>query len=163
MVLRAAIIGCGKIAGGYDRVVPSEWSLTHAGAYHICPETQLVAVADSNLHISKEFAAKWQAQNAYSDYREMLEKERLDILSICLPTEYHLEVFKAALHHDIRGILCEKPLSRDIEEARKMAKLGQDTVVTVNYFRRFNRTLSDIRNHILNQKLGKCLHTKERK
>ena len=57
--LRSAIIGCGRIAGGYDQMVPTEWSATHAGAYRLCPETELVAVADSDPETLKDFQEKW--------------------------------------------------------------------------------------------------------
>ena len=105
-VFKTAIIGCGKIAGGYDRSVRTEWSLTHAGAYHLCLSTKLVAVADPDFDTLKAFQEKWHIDQGYTDYREMLENETIDILSLPLPTEYHFEAFKAAVEHDISAIFC---------------------------------------------------------
>lgn len=144
MLFRAAIIGCGKIAGGYDRQVPTEWSATHAGAYHLCPATKLVAVADPDPDRLKAFQEKWRIGRSYTNYVEMLDSERIDILSLCHPTECHFEAFKTAVDHDIRAIFCEKPLSYDLDEARRMVKMSQGRVVSVNYFRRWNPTISDI-------------------
>ena len=157
-MFRSAIIGCGKIAGGYDQVVPAEWSITHAGAYHLCPETKLVAVADCDSEALRSFQQKWSVAQGFTDYAEMLEKETIDILSICLPTEYHFETFQAAVEYDIKAVFCEKPLSDDINQARRMREIGKDVFVTVDYFRRFNPTLSELRAKIISKVLGKSLY-----
>lgn len=144
MLYRTAIIGCGNIAGGYDSSVPTKWSATHAGAYHLCPETKLVAVADTDPHNLKAFRDKWQVERGYTDCVKMLQKEKIDILSLCLPTEHHFEAFQAAINHNIKAIFCEKPLSHDLDEAYRMFEMSQGRIVSVNYFRRFNPTLADI-------------------
>ena len=141
---RVAIIGCGNIAGGYDCSVPTKWSATHAGAYHLCPETKLVAVADTDSRKLKDFQDKWHVERGYTDYVKMLEKEKFDILSICLPTQYHFKAFQAAVDYNIRAIFCEKPLSYDLDEAYRMFEMSQGRIVSVNYFRRWNPTFVDI-------------------
>ncbi len=156
--LRTAIIGCGRIAGGYDRAVPSEWSATHAGAYHLCPETKLIAVADTDPHKLKNFQDKWHVERGYTDYAEMLKKERIDILSLCLPTEYHFEAFQAAINHNIEAIFCEKPLSHDLDEAYRMFEMSQGRIVSVNYFRRWNPTLADIVKALQRGNFGKGIN-----
>ena len=150
MVYKAAIIGCGNIAGGYDKKIPDKWTLTHAGAYHLCPDTILHAVADSNLNVLKKFQEKWHVKHGYVDYNEMLEKESIDILSICLPTEYHFEALQVAANQDIKAIFCEKPLSHDLDKAHRMVELSRGRIVLVNYFRRWNTTLGDIADDIKN-------------
>jgi len=140
----SAIIGCGNIAGGYDRSVPTEWSATHAGAYHLCPETKLVAVADPDPKTLKAFQEKWHVEQGYTDYVKMLQKEKIDILSLCLPTEHHFKAFQAAINHNIKAIFCEKPLSHDLDEAYRMFEMSHGRIVSINYFRRWNPTLADI-------------------
>jgi len=78
----------------------------------------------------------------------MIENEEIDILSLCLPTEKHFDAFKFASEKNITAIFCEKPLSYDLEEAEEMAKLSKDRVVTVNYFRRWNSTIAQLRERI---------------
>jgi len=153
----SAIIGCGNIAGGYDRSLPAKWSATHAGAYHLCPETKLIAVADTDPHKLKNFQSKWHVERGYTDYIKMLKKESIDILSLCLPTKYHYEAFKATVKHDIKAIFCEKPLSYNLDEARHMVELGQGRVISVNYFRRWNPTLTNIAKHIREKELGRSI------
>ena len=83
---KCAIIGCGKIAGDYEKAIPTSWSFTHAGAYHLCPETNLIAVADTDPEVLKRFGEKWGVEKLYGDYREMIDNEEIDIVSLCLPT-----------------------------------------------------------------------------
>jgi len=156
--LRAAIIGCGRIAGGYDRAVPSEWSATHAGAYHLCPETKLIAVADTDSRKLKNFQDKWHVERGYLNYTEMLESEKIDILSLCLPTEHHFEAFQAATNHNIGAIFCEKPLSHDLDEAFRMLEMSQGRIVSVNYFRRWNPTFADIVKALQRGDIGKGIN-----
>lgn len=157
-MLRTAIIGCGRIAGGYDRALPVSWSATHAGAYHLCPDTELVAVADPSPHTLAAFQEKWGVKSSYLDYREMLAKESIDILSLCLPTEYHFKAFQETDKYAIPAIFCEKPLAYDLEEARAIYDLGQERIVTVNYFRRWNPTIINLVNEIKLGCYGKCLN-----
>lgn len=158
MLYKCAIVGCGNIGGGYDIKVPDKWSFTHAGAYHLCKDTRLTAIADISEKALKCFGSKWGIESSYEDYREMLEKETIDILSICLPTEKHYEVFKYACEKNIPAIFCEKPLSYDLEEARDMVGMSNGRVVAVNYFRRWNPALVQLREELCSGKYGKVLN-----
>ncbi len=158
MLFKSAIIGCGKIAGGYDIKVPDKWSFTHAGAYHLCKETRLTAIADISEKALNEFSQKWEIDNCYTDYKDLLDKESIDILSICLSTEKHYEVFKYACEKGIPAIFCEKPLSYDLKEARDMVEMSNDRVVAVNYFRRWNPALVQLREELCGGKFGRVLN-----
>ncbi len=145
---RCAIIGCGNIAGGYDRGIPNKWSFTHAGAYHLCDETKLVTASDLDPKALSRFGEKWQITKLYKDYCEMLANENIDILSLCLPTENHFEAFKSAADKNLLAIFCEKPLAYDLNEAREMVRMSKGKIVSINYFRRWNPSLSKLRNEL---------------
>lgn len=155
--LKAAIIGCGNIAGGYDQPPPLAWSLTHAGGYYLCPDTELVAAADIDQGTLSAFGKKWGIARLYTDYRELLVKEKLDILSICLPTEMHYQAFKEALSSDIRAFIVEKPLSYRMEEAKELAALAEGKPVAVDYFRRWNPSFIKLKKEISDGQYGKIV------
>ena len=157
-MFRCAIIGCGNIGGGYDRKIPTEWSLTHAGAYHLCPETELVAAADASHIALESFGEKWGISSLYKDYEEMLNSESIEILSLCLPTEKHFHAFKSACEKNIPAIFCEKPLSYEIDEAKEMARISEGRVVAVNYFRRWNLTINQLRKELNRGVYGRILN-----
>lgn len=142
MIFRCGIIGCGQIAGGYDQQLPSVWSATHAGAYHLCGETELVAVSDPDPKVLEAFQEKWQVKQGYLDYEEMLKDNSIDIVSLCLPTEHHLGAFRACMERDVPAVFCEKPLAYNLSDAQKMVEMSRGKVVSVNYFRRWNKTLA---------------------
>ena len=156
-MLRTAIIGCGRIAGGYDQAVPTEWSATHAGAYHLCPDTELVAVADPDPETLKLFQEKWGVAKGYEDSNELLAREEIDVVSLCLPTEYHFHAFESVIHQEIPAIFCEKPLANNLAEARRMKDLAQDRIVAVNYFRRWNPSLARLAEEFRQKKHGELV------
>ena len=148
------IIGCGRIAGGYDPVIPEKFSATHAGAYHLCKKTVLVAASDPSESARNAFREKWGVKNIYAGFEEMLETEELDILSICLPTPLHYKAACAAKARGIPAIFLEKPLSDDLKEAAAIRDMLNDSLVAVNYFRRWNPTLAALRAALKQKKMG---------
>ncbi len=101
--LKVGIIGCGRISVLHCRVT-AESELA-----------ELVACADVELERAEKYAAKYGAK-AYADYREMIEKEHLDAVHICLPHYLHARVAIDAMEHGLH-VLSEKPMDVDMESA----------------------------------------------
>jgi predicted dehydrogenase len=153
--LRAGIIGCGQIAGGYNSVCEIGKSLTHACSYKNLDGVELVASSDPDISKRKSFGKKWQVDNVYESHEEMISKENLDIVSICSPAEFHIDAFRTISKFDsVKGIFCEKPVSYDLNESIKILDLSRDKVVSVNFFRRWNSSIKKLRNEIKNNKYG---------
>ncbi|MBV9358813.1 MAG: Gfo/Idh/MocA family oxidoreductase, partial [Chloroflexi bacterium] len=98
---RVGIVGTGRIAGSIQDEVenlPFSFLLpySHAGAYASVPATRLIAAADLNAERLAAFARRWDLEATYADYRTMLERERLDIVSVCTPTPSHCGVARDA-------------------------------------------------------------------
>lgn len=153
-MLRAAIIGCGRIAGGYDKSPAAEWSATHAGAYRLCADTELVAAADVAEASRQAFGAKWGVDRLYADYAEMLDRERPDLVSICVPPSEHLPALRAACRTGARGIWLEKPVAPTAADARAAITIAGSRPVAVNYFRRWNPSLAELRTEIIGGAFG---------
>ncbi|CAG7618708.1 Gfo/Idh/MocA family protein [Paenibacillus allorhizosphaerae] len=62
----------------------------------------------------------------YSDMEEMLDKERLDVIDLTLPTFLHAPLTVAALGKGVH-VLCEKPMAQDAEEARTMVEAAKQS------------------------------------
>jgi predicted dehydrogenase len=90
--LRIGIVGCGGIGRTHLRTY---------GALGIIP----TALADT-FAASLESAATEYGGTAYSDYREMIQQEQLDAISICTPPGFHREIAETALEAGI-AVLCE--------------------------------------------------------
>ncbi|MFO7698661.1 MAG: Gfo/Idh/MocA family oxidoreductase [Anaerolineae bacterium] len=126
---RAGLIGCGRIGTllddeVYDALVrDNSWRnrpCTFAGNFVQHPRTRLVAAADLNPRRLERARAKWGDINLYADYREMLLRERLDIVAIATPSSLHCEMTVVSAQAGVRAIFCEKPIADSLTEADSM-------------------------------------------
>lgn len=110
--VRAAIIGCGRIASGYDGTLDDANVYSHAKAYLLNPHVDLVAACDVAADQRAAFARKWGGQISLFDTPRALLAgvNGLDLVSICTPTPSHYSDLLSVLDTDIPYVLCEKPL-----------------------------------------------------
>ena len=88
----------------------------HARAYMLNPLTEVVALADTDPENRELFCERFGVLG-YVDYREMLEREQIDIAAPILPVRPNPEVIIGCAEGGVKGILCEKPLAASLEEA----------------------------------------------
>ncbi len=103
---KAAIIGCGNIFP------------MHAVGVMECENAELVAVCDVKEDRAREKAAEFGCR-WYTDYKEMLEKEEIDAVHLCLPHYLHSIVAIYCMEHG-KHVLTEKPMSIKLEESKAM-------------------------------------------
>lgn len=140
MTLRAGVIGCGRIGCGFDDDPRRQYASTHARAYLRTEGIELAALCDTDEEKLEQYGAKFGVHGRYVDYREMLERERLDIVSICTLSNSHLEIAWAAVEAGVRGIFCEKPISESLSAADEMIRFCAEHEVTliIGHQRRFD-------------------------
>ena len=142
---RVGVIGCGDIGSFIsDRVQYSSHRqplpFGHAPTYASMPHMYLAACADADPDKAGVFADRWNfsPKSAYTDYREMLEKEKLDMVSIATPTPLHAEMAIAAAESGVRAIFLEKPIASNLRDAENVVatcnRLG--VPLAVNHLRR---------------------------
>lgn len=135
---RVGIIGCGRPRNS-NGATGFGMSHYHAKGYHGSPYAQIVALSDLVLDHARAFQELHGGENLYEDYREMLAKENLDIVSICTWPHLHSEMVIAAAEAGVRAIHCEKPMAPTWAEAQRMTHVCADLGVqlTFNHQRRF--------------------------
>lgn len=107
--LRAAVIG----AGGMSR--------NHIRGYLATERYEIVALADLSQEAMTEKNEMFGiAPEHYTDAREMLEKERPDVVSICTWHGGHAPWTIAAAAYQPQAILCEKPMADTVGAAEQM-------------------------------------------
>jgi predicted dehydrogenase len=124
---KVAIISAGRMASTIDDEIremetwPSlknQLPYSHAPCYKERPEqVEMVAVCDLDEAKAKLFCERWDVPRYYLDYREMIDTERPDIVSIAVPADLHAEMAIYAMEHGARGIYCEKSMCCSLEEA----------------------------------------------
>ncbi|HEY7574423.1 MAG TPA: Gfo/Idh/MocA family oxidoreductase [Thermoanaerobaculia bacterium] len=92
----------------------------------------------------------------YADYREMLERERLDIVSICVPTRAHGRIAVDVAGRGIKGIYLEKPIAQSLREADEMIATfhRHGVAVAVNHMRTWDPIYGRVRQLIADGALG---------
>lgn len=80
----------------------------HAMAISDIPNARLIAVCDTSPRPLKKMADKYSV-DAFSDYKLMLQKKGLDIVTIATPSGAHMEPTIAAAQAD-KHVICEKPI-----------------------------------------------------
>jgi len=155
--LHVAIIGCGRIAGGYDDK-ESPQVHTHAKAYLLNDQTELFAVVDKDEQRAKDFSMRWGNPTIYTNAPEMLTAESPEIVSICTPTDTHAEMLELCLDFpSVKAVWAEKPLASDIDRAEKIVDLylQRNKILAVNYQRRWDPEMQRVKRAINKQELGK--------
>lgn len=88
--------------------------------YQMLPNVEMAAVSDPDEAGRAKAMQQSGAAHGYADYREMLEKEELDIVSVCpRHTIYHREMVLAVAEAKCH-IYCEKAIAPDLAEADEM-------------------------------------------
>ena len=95
-------------------------------------EPVLKAVAMGNRqNLAQEFAEKQDWEEALADWKELVERDDIDVIDICAPTWLHHDIFVAAAKNG-KHIFCEKPAAITYAEAKDMAEAA-DRAGIVHY------------------------------
>lgn len=113
--LKVGVIGAGGIARG-----------RHIPGYQRNPKVTLAAVADVSEAVLDSVQKNFGIPSVYTDYREMLEKEQLDAVSICTPNKFHAPAAIYALQKGVH-VFTEKPMALNAAEGREMVKAAEES------------------------------------
>jgi predicted dehydrogenase len=154
MNYRVAIIGAGRIGAMMD----DPWSphiLTHAHGYKACEGFEIVGFVDRDLDKAEAASARWGG-TAFESMEELFETQAIDVVSICLPDDFHYATLLALAEKPVKFIFLEKPAVTTAEEADVVRTLyGELPIrVQVNYTRRFVPEIRRIREAIRSGNYG---------
>lgn len=133
---RVAIIGTGRMGGLIeDELNPNQFSSPygHYPAYQSIAETEVVAVANRGQQRLTRFSERFGCSNTYLDYREMIEKEKPDIVSVTTPSLARAEPIIFAAEHGVKGIYSEKGLCASLAEADRITTACKANDVAFNW------------------------------
>jgi len=126
----------------------------HARNYSEIAGVNLMAVSDIEPKIGQSIAKKFNC-HYYADYREMLDKEKIDLATIAVPTKLHKKVALDCIGKDI-NILLEKPIAATVSEAKEIVQKAKQKGIkfTVGHIERFNPAVLKLKDMIDKGKLG---------
>lgn len=137
---RAALVGLGRIAWTLEDDPKRDHPCTHAGALEALENVELVAGAARSERSAAAFQERFHTRRAYTDYLDMVRRERVDIAGVATNPETHARIVTDLSNAGVKGILCEKPIALSLEEADRMLKVCRDngTILMTMHNRRFN-------------------------
>jgi predicted dehydrogenase len=143
---KVLVIGCGNIGSQYD--FDNNEVQTHVKAWYLNNLTT-VCIFDVNQGLAAKVANQYQCEVIKNISIETLST--FDIISICTPTVTHFEILKNAMISGVKVIICEKPISNDIEEMidlKEIYKKSQSKIL-VNYIRRFQLDFFNLKRFVI--------------
>ena len=147
--IRIGMIGVGQIAQA------------HLKNYSKIEGADIVAAADIDAERLKNSAEKFNIPHTYSNFRELLKRDDIQAVDVCLHNNFHMPMTVAALEAG-KDVYCEKPMAGAYADAEHMLKVARSlgrklSIQLSTLFRpatRVARTLID------ENQLGKIYHAR---
>lgn len=137
-------------------VIGASWGMNHMQSATIVPEAKLVAACD----IREELRVPVEGMGVqfYTDYRQMLDTEKLDGVVVALPNHLHAPVSIECLERGL-PVLVEKPIAGTLEDADQMIAAVERTgiPILVGHHRRFSPFCVRVREAFANGELGELV------
>lgn len=156
--LKAAIIGCGRVAWMLEDDPLDTKPCTHMGAYRAFDAgvVEVTAASDTDNERLEAFGARYGVKGLYNDYKTMLQEEGPDVVSICAWATDRHRMALDAIEAGVKGIWCEKALATSLDEAREMAEAAESkgVAVIVSHLRRWSGEYGKAREIIENGGIG---------
>jgi len=126
----------------------------HSKVYSRLDNVKFVGVCDCNLARAIEIGQKFKTAS-YSDYEELFDK--VDAVSIAVPTSLHYNVAKDFLKHKIH-VLIEKPITKTLSEADELIDIAKanGVILQVGHIERFNSAVLAIEPYLKKPKFIEC-------
>ena len=107
---------------------------SHAAGYFAEERTDLIACSDLRPEVMEHFGERYNVTkaNQYTDYREMIEQEKPDIVSVATQPEHRAEIVIYAAEHGAKAIYAEKAMASSIDEAAAMVSAVEQNKVYFN-------------------------------
>ncbi|KPJ58404.1 MAG: hypothetical protein AMJ42_03320 [Deltaproteobacteria bacterium DG_8] len=142
--IRVGIIGAGRMA---------YW---HLKGYRKVKGVEIIGIAGRTKSNIEKLQGKFKVPRGYTDYREMLEKQRPDAVNVITPTYTHCPVVIDSLQAGCH-VLCEKPMAMNLDEANQMIEAERRTgkIFMVGFSHRFYKEFVHIKKIIDQGMLGK--------
>ena len=147
-------IGVGIIGTGFARK-------TQIPAFRACEGARVVAIASAHRENAERVAREFDIKYFTDDWRTLIARDDVDLVSIVTPPVTHLEMTLAVLDTG-RAVLCEKPMAMNSVETEAMLKRATDTgrLALVDHELRFLPGRQRMRELLTTGEIGHVYHAK---
>lgn len=152
--LKFAIIGCGRIS--YKHVEAIINNNKDAELVAVCDIIKEKAEKRKNEYLSK---VTDEAVAVYTDYKLMLDNEKIDVVTIATESGYHPEIAMYCMNKK-KNVICEKPMALSIKDANAMIECARSNSVKlcISHQNRFNKPIRLLRKAVEEGRFGKLIN-----
>jgi predicted dehydrogenase len=157
---RVAVVGLGRMASTIDDEV-ADYPAIHlpysiAAACAASERLQVAAGADIDPVKQAAFRERWGVEALYADYREMIERERPDLVAICTRGPLHAQMAVHAAEAGVPMIYLEKAIACSMREADAVREAcrARGTALNTGALRRFDPRYQQVRRWIEAGEIG---------
>lgn len=131
----------------------------HVADYMASSSVKELIICDTDKTKLNDTGARYNIQKRYTDFTEMLAKERPDAVSLAVPNFLHMPMSIQAMESGAH-VLCEKPMGRNAREAREMKNTAEKCgkILMINYNQRFTPACRALKNIIDAGELGQIYY-----
>lgn len=148
-MINVAIIGVGAIAPA------------HIKAYLEFPERcKIVALCDIYPEKAEAGARRFNLDaDIYDDHRKMMERDEIDLVSVCTPPYTHAEISINFLNAG-KHVICEKPMAASLEECDAMNKAAEKRgkILSIIAQNRFSTPMMKLKKILESELIGPVVH-----
>src|SRR5882757_4969043 len=147
-------IRIGIIGAGFART-------TQIPGFRNCKDARIVAIASAHRDRAEEVAREFGIDHVETDWRALVERDDIDLVSIVTPVVTHCEMTLAALDRG-KAVLCEKPMAMNAAEALRMTERAGETgaLALIDHELRFLPGRVKMRELVRRGDIGKVRHAK---
>ena len=147
--MKYALIGCGRISPNHIAAAQNN-------------KLELVAVCDIDPSCMEDKVRKFklgESVRRYSDYREMVETEKPELVAICTESGKHAKIALFCIEHGCNCII-EKPIALSLADADAIigAAITHHVKVCACHQNRFNKSVQIIREAIDMNRFGRLFY-----
>jgi len=156
-MLRTVVSGLGRIGWELSFDKKRQQPASHVNAILENPDMELVAVCDINTDRLKTFSNMYPNIKTYVNFFSMIKDENPDVIVIATPDNMHcFQTLLSALCTNSKIIFCEKPISDNIPNARKMVNVckSRNVKLAINHTRRWMKEYRHVKEIIDSKRLG---------
>jgi predicted dehydrogenase len=151
---RKDFIGIGMIGAGFART-------TQIPGFRACEGARVVAIASGHRENAERVAREFDIEHVANDWREVIAREDVDLISIVTPPVTHMEMTLLALDAG-KAVLCEKPMAMNAEEANAMRRRADEKglLALIDHELRFLPGRLKARQLLRDREIGNIHHAK---
>ncbi|MEO6680126.1 MAG: Gfo/Idh/MocA family oxidoreductase, partial [Pseudomonas sp.] len=148
-------LGIGLIGTGFMGRAHALAFRNVSAVFELPLKLKLAALADADPQRARQCAEAWGFDNAHSDWQQLIDDPKVNLIAITTPNHLHYPMAMAALAAG-KPVYCEKPLAVSLEQANTMrlAAEAAGVVTRVGYNYQHNPMIRLARELIQNGELG---------